>query len=251
MTAMAATLDEALLAVRDVDGWMSDEQIAELHRAASSTQPGDRIVEIGSFRGRSTIVLAGAAPDGVEIVAIDPHAGNDRGPQEIEGFAAAADDDHARFLDNLARAGVGGRVRHVRRFSADAHGEVDGAIDVLFIDGAHRYRPARADIRDWGRRVAPGGVLLIHDSFSSIGVTLAIGRELLAGRRFRYIGRARSLAVYHADLDGAPRSRLSNAARQLAETPWFARNVLIKVLLTAHLDGAVRRLTGQEPEWPY
>ena len=127
------------------------------------------------------------------------------GRRRSTGFAAAADDDHRRFLDNLERAGVGDRVRHVRRFSDAAHGEVDGAIDVLFIDGAHRYRPARADIRDWGRRVAPGGVLLIHDSFSSIGVTLAIGRELLAGRRFRYIGRARSLAIYHADLDGSPR----------------------------------------------
>jgi len=245
------TLDEALVAVRDVDGWLSDEQIAELHRAASSTQPGDRIVEIGSFRGRSTIVLAGAAPDGVEIVAIDPHAGNDRGPQEIDGFAAEARDDHRCFLDNLGRAGVLNRVRHVRRLSDEAHSDVDGAIEVLFIDGAHRYRPARADIRDWGRRVAPGGVLLIHDSFSSIGVTLAIGRELVAGRRLRYIGRARSLAVYHADLDGSPRSRLSNAARQLAELPWFARNVLIKALLSAHLHGAVRRLTGEEPEWPY
>ena len=249
MTAMAATLDEALLAVRDVDGWMSDEQIAELHRAASSTQPGDRIVEIGSFRGRSTIVLAGAAPDGVEIVAIDPHAGNDRGPQEIEGFAAAADDDHRCFVDNLARAGVGGRVRHVRRFSDDAHGEVDGAIDVLFIDGAHRYRPARADIRDWGRRVAPGGVLLIHDSFSSIGVTLAIGRELVPGRRFRYVGRSRSLTEYRADL--RPDGRRANVARQVAQLPWFARNVGLKVLLTLGLGRAMDRLGRPVPEWPY
>ena len=245
------SLDEVLALVDGVEGWLSADQVARLYGAAAAVAPGGQVVEIGSFRGRSTIVLAASVDEGTTVVAIDPHAGNDRGPQEIEGFAAAADDDHRRFVDNLARAGVGDRVRHVRLFSDAAHGEVDGAIDVLFIDGAHRYRPARADIRDWGRRVTPGGVLLIHDSFSSIGVTLAIGRELLAGRRFRYIGRARSLAVYHADLDGSPRSRLSNAARQLAETPWFARNVLIKVLLTAHLDGAVRRLTGQEPEWPY
>ena len=45
-------------------------------------RPG-RIVEIGSFRGRSTIVLRRAAAPGVELVAIDPHGGGDRGPQEI------------------------------------------------------------------------------------------------------------------------------------------------------------------------
>lgn len=249
--AAPVTFDQALAAADGVDGWMSDDQIAELHRAASTTVPGERIVEIGSFRGRSTVVLATSAPAGVEVVAIDPHAGNDRGPQEIEGYAAEADDDHTRFLANLARAGVADRVRHVREFSDQAHPAVDGQIDVLLIDGAHRYAPARQDIHEWGARVAPGGVLLIHDSFSSIGVTLAIVRELLAGRRFRYVGRARSLAVYHADLDGSWRARLLNAGRQLAQLPWFARNVLLKVALSARLGGPIERITGQRPEWPY
>ncbi len=247
----AATLDEALASVDGVDGWMSAEQVAELHRAASATRPGERIVEIGSFRGRSTIVLAGASPEGVEVVAIDPHAGNDRGPQEIDGFASEAGEDHRRFLANLAAAGVAERVRHVRRFSDDAHGEVDGPIGVLLVDGAHRYAPARADLRDWGRRVAPGGVLMVHDAFSSVGVTLAIGRELLAGRRFRYVGRARSLAVYRADLDGSWRGRASNAARQAAQLPWFARNLTIKLMLSAHLGGTVERVSGRRLEWPY
>ena len=60
MTALR-TFDEALTAVRDVDGWMSPDQAERLYRAALSTRPGDQIVEIGSFRGRSTIVLASAA----------------------------------------------------------------------------------------------------------------------------------------------------------------------------------------------
>ncbi len=115
-------------------------------------------------------------------------------------------------------------------FSADAHDAVEDPIDVLYVDGAHRYRPARADIRDWGAGVADGGTLLIHDAFSSVGVTLAIGRQLVAGRRFRYVGRSRSLVEYRADLSG--RGRLANAARQLAQLPWFVRNLALKVLLT-------------------
>ena len=107
-------------------------------------------------------------------MAIDPHAGNDRGPQEIEGFGDEAAVDHDVFNRNLADAGVRDRVTHVRAFSDAAHAQVDGPIDLLYIDGAHRYGPARADIRDWGARVADGGTMLIHDSFSSIGVTLAI-----------------------------------------------------------------------------
>ena len=171
------SFDEVLAKVDGVDGWMSPDQARRLFDAAASTHLGDQIVEIGSFRGRSTIVLASAAADGVAVVAIDPHAGNDRGPQEIEGFAAEAATDHEAFNANLAAAGVAHRVRHVRAFSDAAHPQVEGDIAVLYIDGAHRFGPARADIRDWGARVAPGGTLLIHDSFSSVGVTLAILRE--------------------------------------------------------------------------
>ena len=248
---MRKSFAEILRSVDDVDGWMSPDQAEALYDAASACHSGDQIVEIGSFRGRSTIVLASAAADGVAVIAIDPHAGNDRGPQEIDGFADEAEVDHDIFNANLAAAGVSDRVRHVRAMSDAAHTDVSGDIAVLYVDGAHRYNPARRDIHDWGRRVRPGGTLLIHDSFASIGVTLAIVRELMFGARFRYGGRARSMTIYHADLDGSGRSRVVNALRQIAQLPWFAKNVLVKVLLTLKL-GRLWKIAGRpEPEWPY
>ena len=178
----------------DVAGWLTEDQAAMLAAAAAVVAPGGTIVEIGSFQGRSTLVLAAAAPTAA-VVAIDPHAGNDRGPQEIDGYVDEAAADRVAFVRNLERAGVRGRVRHVPAFSADAHAEVPGSIDLLYIDGAHRYAPARADVRNWGAKVAAGGAMLIHDSFSSLGVTMAIARELLFGGRFRFVGRSRSLAL--------------------------------------------------------
>ncbi|MEY2524055.1 MAG: hypothetical protein QOJ66_2620, partial [Ilumatobacteraceae bacterium] len=139
------SLDDLLAAIDKVEGWLSPDQAVRLFAAAAATSVGQQIVEIGSFRGRSTVVLAGAAPDGVEVVAIDPHAGNDRGPRQISGFIDEAADDHDAFNANLVDAGVAERVRHIREFSHWAHDEVSGTIAVLYIDGAHRYAPAQSD----------------------------------------------------------------------------------------------------------
>jgi predicted O-methyltransferase YrrM len=235
-----------------VEGWLTAEQAAVLARVAGTCPADGTIVEIGSFRGLSTIVLAAHAPNGVVVVAIDPHAGNDRGPGEIEGFTAEAATDREAFERNLVAAGVRHRVRHVSARSADAHGAVDGAVDVLYVDGAHRYAPARIDLRDWGRRVTTGGTMLVHDAFSSVGVTAAIMRELVFGGRFRYVGRCRSLAEYRADLAGAgTAARLRNTSSQLGQLGWFARNLAVKVLLTLGAGKVLRRFGRRVPEWPY
>lgn len=228
--------------LRDLDGvagWLSDDQALRLWARASSLQAPARIVEIGSFQGRSTIVLARAAAEGVEVVAIDPHAGNDRGPQELRGFEAEAEDDHQTFKANLAAAGVADRVRHVRKYSSDAHADVEDPIDLLYIDGAHRFGPARDDIVRWGARVRDGGTLLVHDSFSSIGVTLAIATTLAQSGEFTYVGRSGSLAEYRRSPSGSVgRSALLHAR----ELPWFAKNVVLKGLIAAKV---------LDRPWPY
>jgi SAM-dependent methyltransferase len=244
------SFEEALAAVDGVEGWLSEGQARRLWDCALAVPPGGRVVEIGSFRGRSAIVLARA---GAQVIAIDPHAGNDRGPQEIHGSVDEGQADHDAFLANLRRAGVEHAVRHVRQPSQEALGAVEGDIDLLYVDGAHRLGPATDDIRRWGARVRPGGRMLVHDSFSSIGVTLALLRLLLLGGAFVYAGRERSLAEYRrVGRPLSPAERLRNAGRQLAELPWFARNVLIKVAIVLRVPGGVLRLLGHDSrDWPY
>ncbi len=231
----APPFEAAWGAARDAEGWLTEAQARRLFAAAAAVAPGGRVVEIGSFRGRSAIVLAST---GVEVVCVDPHAGSDRGPQEIAADADRGAADLAAFRANLERAGVADRIRHLRAFSGAALGEVEGPIDVLFVDGAHRFGPARDDLVRWGGRVRDGGRLLVHDAWSSVGVTLALTTTTVFGRRWRYLGRAGSLAEFvRADARGP-----ANAARQLAQLPWFARNLVLKALILA----GVRR-----GPWPY
>jgi len=228
---------------------MTRDQACRLWDRAQDLQPGERVVEIGSFQGRSMIVLASAASKGVELIAIDPHGGNDRGPQEIEGFVEEAEGDHAQFLANLAAAGVADRVTHIRKFSDAALEDVPGDVDLLYVDGAHRYAPASADIRAWGDKVVPGGRMLVHDSFSSVGVTMALMATTFFGPNWHYEGRSQSMTQFQrAEL--TPAKRVRNALRQAMELPYFAKNLLIKLLIVCHLR-PVTKLLGSNGEWPY
>jgi hypothetical protein len=83
--------------------------------------------------------------------------------------------------------------------------------------------------------------MLVHDAFSSVGVTLALLTECVFSSRWRYAGRTGSLAEYERVALGG-RARARNALRQLAELPWFARNLAIKVLIVAQLRSG---------PWPY
>lgn len=246
-----ASFAEVQAVVADVEGWMTPGQARRLWTCARLVRPGGRIVEIGSFRGRSMIVLASAAADDVEVVAIDPHAGNDRGPHEWEGYEDEASEDHDVFNRNLEQAGVRHKVRHVRKFSAEALADVPGEIDLLYIDGAHRFGPALDDIRSWTAKVRPGGEVLIHDSFSSLGVTLALAASLFFGSDLRYLGRSESMTHYRKErLTSSERVR--NAARQLAQLPWFVRNLIIKALILGRLGSLTQPLFGHDPAtWPH
>lgn len=243
------SFDRVFRSVQDVQGWMTRAQAGRLWDRASELESGAQVVEIGSFHGRSIIVMASAAPEGVCLIAIDPHGGNDRGPQEIQGFETEAEADHLQFLANLEATGVRDRVTHLRMYSNVAHAEVDGAVDLLYIDGAHRFGPARQDIRSWGARVAPGGVMLIHDSFSSIGVTAALAVELFTSASFAYEGRSGSMTQYRRRPVGL-RGRVANLAGQAASLPWFMRNLVIKGLIVARL-GRLTRFLGGNGYWPY
>lgn len=240
----------ALALVDGVQGWLTDAQARALYDAARAVGPGGRIVEIGSFRGRSTIVLASALADGVELVAIDPHGGGDRGPQEIAPDAAKGEQDHAQFMTNLERAGITERVRHVREMSHAALDELPGPVTLLFVDGAHRYKPASDDIARWGARVPVGGTMLIHDAFNAVGVSLAQLRLLALSRRWRYEGRRGSLAIYRRSSLSIPEVA-TNGIQQLIELPYFFRNGLVKVLLLARLRLLARLLGHRQGDWPY
>jgi predicted O-methyltransferase YrrM len=229
------SFETAFASVQDVDGWLTREQARLLYDRAVELRPGATIVEIGSHHGRSTIILAQGAPE-AQVVAIDPYEEDEPRPEDLRTFEST-----------IERAGVQDRVRHIHDSSSAALKRFEGAVDLLYVDGAHDFPIALADIRGWGSRVRDGGVMLIHDSFSSVGVTLAQVVALFASDTFRYVGRSRSLAEYRRERV----SRTGNVTRQTAQLPWFVRNVVVKLALVARARPVAAALGHREDVFPY
>jgi hypothetical protein len=160
MTEKNLGLLETMKHAQRVDGWFSDQDISLLYGvavAAVNMFPKESIVEIGSYKGRSTIVLGGAAKgSGVSVFAIDPHEG------QIPGKPVPPTWDI--FLENVRGPGLlspDGPVVPIRSRSG-VHADL-GPLSLLFIDGAHDRVSVLHDWINYAPTVAPGRFVAFHD----------------------------------------------------------------------------------------
>lgn len=130
----------------DVPGWLTREEGLALANLAR----GKRVLEIGSYCGKSTVCLAQTAD---LVVAVDPFDG--RGTPTPLGTRES-------FERATQRYGVRDKIRVVVGTGADLTPE-DGPFDLAFIDGAHDYASVQADVGYAVARLAPGGLLAFHD----------------------------------------------------------------------------------------
>jgi predicted O-methyltransferase YrrM len=148
-------------AINKVEGWLADAEGEFLYNAAKNCKGNGVIVEIGSWKGKSTIWLAKGAKAGgnVEIYAIDPHTGSLSHKRHGEAETLK------EFKENLKRANVEDIVVPVVKTSEDAERDWDGKpIELLWIDGAHEYEMVKLDFDLWFQYLIEGGTIALHDT---------------------------------------------------------------------------------------
>lgn len=215
-----------------VDGWLTKAQAHTLYDAARAVAPG-RVVEIGSHLGRSTIVLAAT---GAWVTAVDPFP---------EDWRYGRPDTERHLRAHLAGAGVDARVDLRIATSQAVREDWDQPVGLVFVDGKHDMWSCLDDLR-WSCFLRAGDAVLVHDAFSSFGVTLALLRDTATTDRHRYVGRTGSLARFEI-----ARPTASDRLRVLAEIPWFVRNLVVKVLLRLRLRPLVHLLGHRDTADPY
>lgn len=149
--------------LKGVEGWTYLDELWALHEATrrvSGSEPLS-VVEIGCWKGRSTIALAlGVRSRGKgKVYAIDPHTGS---KEHIEVYGTV--DTFGEFLRNIQKAGIDDVVEPIRSTSHEASLQFQpNSVDVLFIDGSHEYEDVLRDIEDWARILADSALVAFND----------------------------------------------------------------------------------------
>ena len=227
-----------------IEGWLTDGQAARLAAAGARSLDG-AVVEIGSFRGKSAVALASTAGS---LIAIDPHAGSDRGPQEIEADEVRGDADFEAFHANLAAAGVADRVRHRAQVLLRRPSGRERAAPVAAVRG--RRPPLRAGASSRPPRLGPARRARRRD---------ARARRVLVDPASRWRCSSSALGPRAGATSGGP-ARWPNTSQGRVRPPGSggvrartalvpARNVLIKVLVVAG-DGAGPSVWGSTRPHP-
>jgi predicted O-methyltransferase YrrM len=176
------TFEEVWAEAGPIRGWLSRGEARILFGLASAVEPGHCVVEIGSYCGRATTVLAGS---GRQVVAIDPLApGTASGGREVAP-------EHADELERVAAGHP--NVEWVRLPAAEAHAP-GRPVGLLFIDGDHEWPAPILDFERLEGRLAPGGLVAFHDYRVCPGVTRTVD-ELIAAGRLMWVRKKERLLV--------------------------------------------------------
>lgn len=144
-------------------GLISPEVGETLANLAAAVPADQAVVEVGSFKGKSTCYLAAGAKDGhgARVWAVDPWdlKGNVTGR-----FGFAEPTTREAFDAQIRAMRFATRITPLQGFSTDVAASWDGPrIGLLFIDGDHAAASVRSDFEAWRPHLAYNAIVVFDD----------------------------------------------------------------------------------------
>ena len=131
------------------------------------------IVEIGSWKGKSTICLAKGTKAGnnLKVYAID------------QQYATLK-----QFKYNINKEKVDDLIIPIVKTSKEAFTNFNKSIELVFIDGNHDYQFVKIDFRLWHSKLINGGIMAFHDTIAWNGVRKVVNKYICKSRYYKVIG---------------------------------------------------------------
>lgn len=217
-----------------IDGWLTDDEGALLFDLAKDCRGRGVIVEIGSWKGKSTIWLSRGSMAGrkVKVWAIDPHTGSEEHHQTLGRVSTFEE-----FERNIASAGLAELVNPIVKTSQEAALDFNEPVELLFIDGAHDYASTKADFQAWFPKLVDGGIVAFHDTTGWEGPRRVVLEDVCMSRRFGGVHLVGSVAYAKKLTENSPHDRARNLLMACVIAP--------SIFLRHTLPKPVRRLGRQ------
>ncbi len=156
--------DEILLDIQSIQGHLTDREARCLITLGYYPTCSGKILEIGSFKGRSTVLLAKASAFSnssreVVVHAVDPLTS----PSVTDPDLGDKRDGSEDFFHNLATHQIEEQVTFFRGFSQDLAPHWTHPIRLLWIDGDHTYEGAKSDFDLFAPYLNDAGIIAFHD----------------------------------------------------------------------------------------
>ncbi len=154
-------VEKLLVDVGPVEGYLSPNEMRFLALLGSTPTANGDVLEIGSFKGKSTIILAkSAALAGVDMIhAVDPLTS----PSETDPDLPAGESALADFSSNIEAHGVADRITLHQMLSSELAPSWDKTLRLLWIDGDHTYAGTRVDLESFAPHLADRSIVALHD----------------------------------------------------------------------------------------
>lgn len=173
------------------EGFLHDAEGQLLYKLAKQCTGKGVIVEIGSWKGKSTIWLAKGSLAGkkVKIYAIDPHTGSKEHRIKINKL-----NTFTEFKQNIKKANVEKIVNPIVKTSEKALENFNKPIELLFIDGDHSYKMVKKDFKMWSPKLIDKGIIAFHDTTNWPGPKKVVSEFIFNSKYFINVNFVRSIS---------------------------------------------------------
>jgi predicted O-methyltransferase YrrM len=184
---IAKYLDESIY----VPGWYRGEEAQTLALISHSLPEGAVIVEIGSFLGSGTLLLAGPRKErgSGKVHAVDPFdcSGDAFSVPVYQELLTAVGGGslRQRFEENIARCGLADWVEVHQGRADEMAADWTSPVDLLVLDGDQSRRGARAAYESWCPFLKRGGVIAVHNTEPRVYAPDHDGNQQLALEEIR------------------------------------------------------------------